>query len=550
MKSTGYWFSRNGIIAVEACRIALALVYIVINFRSPLISAQALRRSYPFDSYSPDGVLMLLGKNVPPDALIDLMISLSIIFPWLLLFGVFSRISLLGTLVSHLFLRTLIESFTPEWSHGYNVVLLAHLGFLFAPVGQTWSIDAVVRRFRGKETKLRNGYWAIITGQWCVALMFTSAFYWKALFNDKPPFAWAHWENMRNLLFLRYEWTGDPIPDHITPLMDSPFVLGLIAWMNLLFQFLPFLSLFFLHRPWLRLVFGLGFVVEELGLGLIMGLPDLHWLPLIAFFVDWDHFFGKKGIPVMETTGEPWKRTYAVSLVSIYLIFSLNISGSWFGWNVYDLRAYPFSKFNMYAGYYRNRDGTPYCISGTTFRVQGSIDEQSRITLERKLKRRFYDHHSASSEEVRSVLDMAMELLEDGSLANVTPSSVERITLYHTIHEFRTDTDHVANGVSGSRGSVNRTGTTLYTIIAEPYGGDSLVIIPQLAGNNLRVLQVQQVDHSGKLHPISHRSDGARVFIPKCEMQELLYLFLLVEENATTGITENILINDHEVRDL
>lgn len=550
MKSTGYWFSRNGIIAVEACRIALALVYIIINFRSPLISAQALRRSYPFDSYSPDGVLMLLGKNVPPDALIDLMISLSIIFPWLLLFGVFSRISLLGTLVSHLFLRTLIESFTPEWSHGYNVVLLAHLGFLFAPVGQTWSIDAVVKRFRGKETKLRNGYWAIITGQWCVALMFASAFYWKALFNDKPPFAWAHWENMRNLLFLRYEWTGDPIPDHITPLMDSPFVLGLMAWTNLLFQFLPFLSLFFLHKPWLRLVFGLGFVVEELGLGLIMGLPDLHWLPLIAFFVDWDHFFGKKGIPVMETTGEPWKRTYAVSLVSIYLIFSLNISGSWFGWNVYDLRAYPFSKFNMYAGYYRNRDGTPYCISGTTFRVQGAIDEQSRITLERKLKRRFYDHHSASSEEVRSVLDMAMELLEDGSLANVTPSSVERITLYHTIHEFRTDTDHVANGMSGSRGSVNRTGTTLYTIIAEPYGGDSLVIIPQLAGNNLRVLQVQQVDHSGKLHPISHRSDGARVFIPKCEMQELRYLFLLVEENATTGITENILINDHEVRDL
>ncbi len=515
---------------------ALALVYIIINFRSGLGDAAYIRRGYPVENYDPDGILMLLGSSMPGNALIDAMLLLSKIFPWLLLFGVFSRFSLVATLVTHLFLRTLIESFVPNWSHGFNVVFLAHIGFLFAPVGQRWSVDALVRKWRGRpETQVRNGFWAVVLGQWCVALMFLSAFYWKALFNDKLPFAWAHWENMRNMLLLRYEWSGDQVPAYLGPVLDSPPLLGLMAWGNLIFQFLPILSVFVLHRPVLRLVFGLSFVVEELGLAFVMGLPDLHWLPLIAFFVDWDHFFqpGSRGMAITDGF-QRWKKTYAMGLIGLYLIFSLNVAGVVFGHNVYDLGLYPFAKFNMYSGLMRTPGGGPYVMEGTMFELDApALDAGTRQRVERKLKSRAYGSHDLAPEEVGGTAVHLFQMVHDGTWAGIEPGQVKGLRVYRALHVFRTDTAHLATGARGLMARADAHGTAITDAVFRAVDDGRMMVEVRHDAGPFAVIEAQALDRGGKPNGPGFQADGGTISLPSAGIEGSHYLHIVLHDSTT-----------------
>jgi len=509
-----HWSGRSGVKSTEACRIALAFVYLIMNFRNDLGSAADLRSGYPVENYTPDGILMLLGPAMPSDGLIDAMILLSKIFPWFLLLGVFSRVSLWGTLLTHLFLRTLVESFSSGWSHGFNVVFLAHIAFLFAPVGQYWSVDAWVRKRRNRPlTSIKNGFWAVVLGQCAVALMFASAFYWKALYNVRAPFSWAHWENMRNQLLYRYEWCGDPVPDFLEPMIQDPLVCGLLAWSNLLFQIMPILAVFFLNRPVLRLLLGLGFVVEELGLAVIMGLADLHWLPLIAFFVDWDHFL-RSGTPVVQATTRyiHWKSGYAIGFVLIYLLFSLNVTGIAFGHNVYDLRAYPFSQFSMYSGYFRSKIPGTFAYPGTTFKVEeGNLSSEERQKVERILKRRFYGAYFMEPEEARGILDQALQWANDPERTGLSDRSVEQLAMFRTLHLFRKDTVHLANGATGLIGRISTAGTCVVSARFLRTAPDSSSIILTDECGTHTVTGVMVTDNTGIPHTVPFQFHGTEM---------------------------------------
>ena len=87
-----------------------------------------------------------------------------------------------------------------------------------------------------------------------------------------------------------------------------------MAWLNLCGQFLPFIAAFFTRKPWLRFLLGLAFVAEELGLAFIMQLPDWQWLPLLAFFIDWDALIGwfrKTKKPLAEVKLRPYTAGWA-----------------------------------------------------------------------------------------------------------------------------------------------------------------------------------------------------------------------------------------------
>lgn len=542
-KIADHFFGRTGILSVEACRLALAVVYLIINVRHDLRSAAHIRSSYPAENYEPDGILMLFGPVMPSDSTIDLLILLSRIFPWLLLFGVFSRMALWGTLFSHLFLRTLIESFHAGWSHGFNVVFLAHIAFLFAPVGQRWSVDALVRQWRRKPLpRMRDGFWAVVMGQWAVALMFASAFYWKALYNVRAPFSWAHWENMRNQLLYRYEWCGDPVPAYLEPVIQSPFLCGALAWGNLIFQIMPLFSLFFLHRPVLRLVLGLGFVVEELGLALVMGLADLHWLPLIAFFVDWDHFLRRapKASPAMPTHAR-WKVGLAMAFIGTYLMLSLNVTGPAFGYNVYDLRAYPFSQFSMYSGYFRSHVPGVYAYAGTTFNVEeGDLTPDERQRIERVLKRRYYGAYSATLQEARGVLAQALAWANDPERTGVTGKAVEQLAMYRTLHVFRTDTAHLAHGPSGLIGRVRDTGACLTSARFTRSIPDTASVALQDECAPLGITHVLGADIAGVLRPLPFHLHGTECRLPLAALEGQRYLY--VERNGLSDPRKDALL--------
>lgn len=532
----GYWFGRPGVWSTDICRMALAVVYLLMNLRNGLGSAEQIRAAYPVANYDPDGILMFLGPVMPSDHLIDVMILLSRIFPWLLLFGLFSRTSLWLTLITHLFLRTLIESFSTNWSHGFNVVFLAHLGFLFAPVGQVLSADSLIRRWRGAVgAPMRDGWWAVLLGQWNVALMFFSAFYWKALYNDKPPFSWAHWENMRNHLFTRYEWTGDPVPSHLEPVVASPLLCGLLGAANLIFQCLPFLSLFFVHRPKLRLLFGLAFIVEEIGLTVVMGLADLHWLPLIAFFVDWDHFLKRStDRSTLPETRTGLKMGYALGLISLYLLFSLNVFGVTIGKNVFDLRAYPFSKFNMYSERLRDPEGKVFGMEGTTITIEApTLSSSARSDLEKKLKRRFNGAHSMSLHELVGTLDQASRMANDSSWTGLPAGVVQTISIHKALFLFRTDTAHLALGQQGLLARWDtRSGTCLnWSAVTSQDAREARIRIEPGCGA-FPVSRITGFHRNGAERILDHRIVGTDAYVDAAVLDDYRYLLITLQDKG------------------
>jgi len=547
-KLTGYWFGRAGVLSTEVCRMALALVYIVMNVRNDLGSAAHIRRVYPVANYEPDGILMVFGPTIPSDGIIDGMILLSKIFPWLLLFGFFSRTSSWATFLTHLFLRTLIESFSTNWSHGFNVVFLAHLGFLFAPVGQLGSVDALIRRRRqGAQPTYRNGWWSVLLGQWNVALMFFSAFYWKALYNDKPPFSWAHWENMRNHLFTRYEWTGDPLPGYLEPVVASPFLCGLLGAANLVFQFLPFLSLFFVHRPVLRLLFGTAFIVEEIGLSVVMGLADLHWLPLIAFFVDWDHFFGIADRRATRPDTHPRSKIgYAMGLISLYLLFALNVLGVTIGHNVFDLRAYPFSKFNMYSERLRDPSGRTFGMEGTSFSVAATtLTSDQRSRLEQLLKRRFYSTHSMGEKELLGTLDQARTMVNDTGWTGLPRGVVEAISVHKTLFLFRTDTAHLAQGPHGLLARWDRHSGTcvMAAVVGSQDEREARIDITPGCGA-FPVSRIDGLNRDGTSHELDHRTEGTAVYLNPEVLSAYRYLLITLRDRMDGSETRILMRTD------
>jgi hypothetical protein len=114
------------------------------------------------------------------------------------------------------------------------------------------------------------------------------------------------------------------------------------------------LSIFSLNRPYLRLLEGLVFVSGVFLLKLVMGMWNLQWIILAAFFVDWDYFLQRFGLvrsqsATTEFAGtSPRAKRSVVALASCFalanlvvIVFRLDDNG----WN----RAYPFSSMTFYS---------------------------------------------------------------------------------------------------------------------------------------------------------------------------------------------------------
>jgi hypothetical protein len=351
-----YWFAPGGLHGAAAVRIAIALSVLWTVSRLTSGAYIADPGIAPTALYRPIGVLMLLGETPPPAWLISALSSLAWISTIAMLFGWQARAATVLSWIGAVSLACYEGSFTAMWSHHNNLPFLAQLAFFGARGGDAWSVDAWWRRRRGMApVEVPCGYqWSLRLVQFAVGLMFFSAAMAKWFFG-RFTLAWVFSDNLRHQLLARFDWIGIPRTPAADWLIDEVWRYRVAAGLNLIAQVIPLVATALVNRPWLRALAGGMFVIEVAALGLVMNLWNVHWLPLVAVFVDWDRlrslWIRRRDAAVPFATSAPsalagpLRSRWISAFVAGFLLYDLVVS---FGLDQ-RLRTYPFSAYPMFA---------------------------------------------------------------------------------------------------------------------------------------------------------------------------------------------------------
>lgn len=202
-----------------------------------------------------------------------------------MLIGAWARVAHAISVVSMLAIATLAISDTPTWSHTDVPPLLASLAFLGARGDAVLSVDAWRRRGRGRPVPA-TCHAPVRLVQVAVAGVFFVAGYCKI--RSGGGLGWALSDNFRNQLLTRFDWIQIERTRAASWLLAAPWRYELCAMLNLISQTSQIVAVLLTRRPRLRALIGVAFCAEVIGLGVVMNLWNLHWLPLATAFVDWD----------------------------------------------------------------------------------------------------------------------------------------------------------------------------------------------------------------------------------------------------------------------
>jgi hypothetical protein len=360
-----YWIDDGGRHALAMVRIAVAMsILMVLRELSdvPVLVA-------PAAVYRPVGLWMLLGSAPPPDWLVTALWAIAGASTVAMLLGFQARTSTAVSFVSSLALASISFSSTPTWSHGYNVVFLAQLALLGGRVGDAFSVDAFLRR--AVPINVARGYqWSLRLVQIAVGLMFASACFHK-LRAGGFTLAWATSDNLRHHLLARYDLAGLERPAIADWILAEAWRYKAAAIGNLISQASPLVAIVFVRRPWVRAAVAVLFLVEGIAIDQLLGLPNWHWLPLAAVFVDWDYFLRKRQPPARAW--QPPKRVHV--FIIGFLLYDLVLS------TVpkldHRLNTYPFTAFQMFATVRAAKpwsEHRPYIMYGDTYVADPVLD--------------------------------------------------------------------------------------------------------------------------------------------------------------------------------
>jgi hypothetical protein len=346
-----YWFAEGGRMSAAIVRMALATAVLLTLQRLGTLSTVQIPG--PPELYRPVGIWMLFGYLVPPAGVVTALWGLAIGATILMLVGLSSRASTAISFVASLALVSASFSSSASWSHQYNVVFLAQLAFLGARGGDVLSLDALIRRRRGLPLHdVPRGYqWSLRLVQLAVALMFVGAAFHKML-HAQFTLRWALSDNLRHQLLVRFDLAGLPRPPLVDWIVAEAWRYRTLAVLNLISQAAPILACIFVRRPLIRALGGAFFALETLALGHVVDLWNLHWLPLVAVFIDWERLLGRvtaaarlAGPPATPPGWSPPRaaRRFVVAFV-VYDVITAVVP-------TLDqrLNTYPFSGFPMFA---------------------------------------------------------------------------------------------------------------------------------------------------------------------------------------------------------
>jgi len=350
--------------------------------------------------YVPHGV-WLLYPGRPPDELLRAIELIAWIATLAALAGAWTRPMHAIGVLAVLALATYEASSAVKWSHQNVPPLLAGLAFLGARGGDALSVDALVRRLRGRPPiDVAGSYQASVR---LVLVVVASIFFVAAtvkLASGGPRLGWALSDNLRHQILLRFDWFGrtrTPIADWM--LMRS-WRYESFALLNLCSQLAPMGAVLAIDRPILRAALGLVWIGELVGLGAVMAYWDVHWLPLAAVFVDWDRLVRARPAAAPVTAPRATQR-FALGFLTFYAVQALLLDQR--------LNAYPFSSFPMFAEIRAKRPygrHQSFDLVGTRVELLGARDEEAawiagRVVRYHELWR---DRPSALRRELRAIL--------------------------------------------------------------------------------------------------------------------------------------------------
>jgi hypothetical protein len=293
-----YWFAPGCRRSYQLSRYTIGLLYLYLanlwlGYLTPKLDLDLLLQWLNPEMYRPLGVMGLFGQSPPPRVFYEICLLLLRICPITLLLGFFSRLSLLGCICGLFGLSILQYGYSLQWSHGFSPILVTSLAFLLGPRHHD-GFDGWLRRRLGKtwsDSDDQRARAAVLSVQLMVSLVFLNAAFYKCYAYGEGLhhfFPWVLSDNLRNIIIRQHVLFDVPIEEPFRYIVTHAFAYKGMALGNMVAQTMPFLALFLMNRPWLRLLCGVPLVMEVLGLGFIMGIWNIHWLLFIAFFVDWD----------------------------------------------------------------------------------------------------------------------------------------------------------------------------------------------------------------------------------------------------------------------
>ena len=330
-----FWSAPGGRISCAVVRIAIAtsLVWTLARMSAHALDAHSAL-------YVPHGVWLLYPRR-PPTELLRAIELVGWIATLAALVGAWTRPMHAIGVLAVLALATYEASSAVTWSHQNVPPLLAGLAFLGARGGDALSVDALVRRLRGRPPiDVAGGYQASVR---LVLVVVASIFFVAAtvkLASGGPRLGWALSDNLRHQILLRFDWFGRTR----TPLADWLLIRSWryesFALLNLCSQLAPMGAVLAIDRPIIRAALGLVWIGELVGLGVVMAYWDLHWLPLAAVFVDWDRLARVRRAEAPTIPSRMTQR-FALGFLAFYAVQALVLDQR--------LNAFPFSSFPMFA---------------------------------------------------------------------------------------------------------------------------------------------------------------------------------------------------------
>jgi uncharacterized membrane protein YphA (DoxX/SURF4 family) len=262
-----------------------------------------------------------------------------------MLLGAFSRAAAAVSAITTMAVAAYTVSDAANWSHTDVPPVLASLAFLGARGGDALSLDAWYRAWRGRPRKVGGAYQASVRlVQLTVAAVFVLAAFEKIRAGG-PTLAWALSDNLRNQLTTWFDSFGTPKTPVASWLVVAAWRYKLAACLNLASQLSPALAVIFVRRPWIRAIAGGLWCLEVIGLGVVMGLWNLPWLPLAAALVDWDALAAWFGAHPRDDTPARSPSRGQLAFVTGFVVF-FAIQALWLNQR---LQAFPFSGFPLFA---------------------------------------------------------------------------------------------------------------------------------------------------------------------------------------------------------
>jgi len=128
-----YWFSKGGVLNLGIARIVICFSVLISFYIYRMHDYTIYLSLQDSDLYNPCGILKFFGPSQPSALFFEIIKHIAHLSTWLAIIGLFSRVSLWFSCLSNLILASLLYSFSPTWSHGFNIPLLAQITILFAP---------------------------------------------------------------------------------------------------------------------------------------------------------------------------------------------------------------------------------------------------------------------------------------------------------------------------------------------------------------------------------------------------------------------------------